>query len=213
MKTDELVSMLASGVTAVPQGVPRRRHAIALVWSLPAAFVFMAVSIGVRPDLAEALALPMFWMKLAFPAMLLGAAVFASIRLSRPGVPLGYASAAMIAPVMAMWLFAAVTLAGAAPAEYASLILGQNWAICPVMITMLAVPLFATLVWAMQGLAPTRPALAGAVSGLVAGAGGALVYALHCPEMTAPFLGVWYVLGMAIPTAAGALLGSHLLRW
>jgi hypothetical protein len=39
------------------------------------------------------------------------------------------------------------------------------------------------------------------------------VYALHCPEMAAPFLGIWYVLGMAIPAVLGAAVGSRMLRW
>jgi pimeloyl-ACP methyl ester carboxylesterase len=55
--------------------------------------------------------------------------------------------------------------------------------------------------------------IAGAAAGFAAGAAGALVYTLHCPEMTAPFLGIWYVLGMLIPTAVGAELGPSLLRW
>lgn len=42
---------------------------------------------------------------------------------------------------------------------------------------------------------------------------GALVYALRCPEMAAPFLGIWYLLGILIPTALGAMLGPPLLRW
>ena len=67
--------------------------------------------------------------------------------------------------------------------------------------------------WAMKGLAPTRLALAGAGAGLLAGALGALVYALHCPELAASFLAVWYVLGIAIPALAGALLGPRVLRW
>ena len=50
-------------------------------------------------------------------------------------------------------------------------------------------------------------------AGLLAGALGALVYALHCPEMATPFLAVWYVVGMAIPTVLGAILGPRLLRW
>ncbi|MFN7087304.1 MAG: NrsF family protein [Burkholderiales bacterium] len=29
----------------------------------------------------------------------------------------------------------------------------------------------------------------------------------------APFLGVWYVLGMSIPAVLGAPFGSRLLRW
>jgi hypothetical protein len=73
--------------------------------------------------------------------------------------------------------------------------------------------LFGAVLWAMKGLAPTRLALAGAMAGLLSGAGGALVYALYCPEMAAPFIGVWYLLGMLIPTALGALLGPRLLHW
>jgi hypothetical protein len=33
------------------------------------------------------------------------------------------------------------------------------------------------------------------------------------PELQAPFLAVWYVLGMAVPVAVGALLGPRVLRW
>ena len=73
--------------------------------------------------------------------------------------------------------------------------------------------MLAAALWAMKGLAPTRLVLAGAASGLLAGAIGALIYALHCTEMEAPFLGAWYVVGMLIPTAAGAVLGPFLLRW
>ena len=54
---------------------------------------------------------------------------------------------------------------------------------------------------------------AGAASGFAAGSIGALVYTLHCPELAAPFLGIWYLLGMLIPTAIGAWLGPRLLRW
>jgi hypothetical protein len=40
-----------------------------------------------------------------------------------------------------------------------------------------------------------------------------LVYSLHCPETAAPFVAFWYLLGISIPTAGGALLGPRLLRW
>ena len=65
----------------------------------------------------------------------------------------------------------------------------------------------------MKELAPTRLRLAGATAGLAAGSAAALVYCLHCPELAAPFVGFWYVLGMLIPAAAGALIGPRLLRW
>jgi hypothetical protein len=65
----------------------------------------------------------------------------------------------------------------------------------------------------MKGLAPTRLALAGAAAGLLSGSIGAAVYALHCPEMAPPFLGIWYLAGMLIPAAAGMVAGPRVLRW
>ena len=65
----------------------------------------------------------------------------------------------------------------------------------------------------MRGLAPTQTRLAGAAVGLLAGAIGAMAYTLHCPEMGAPFLAIWYVAGVLVPTVAGALLGPRMLRW
>jgi hypothetical protein len=65
----------------------------------------------------------------------------------------------------------------------------------------------------MRGLAPTRLRWAGAGGGFAAGAAAALVYSLHCPELAAPFVGMWYLLGMAIPMGVGAALGPRLLRW
>jgi hypothetical protein len=31
--------------------------------------------------------------------------------------------------------------------------------------------------------------------------------------MSAPFLAIWYVAGVVVPTVAGALLGPRMLRW
>lgn len=213
MKTDELISLLATSAQPVPSHVVARRFAIALGMGLPLATVLMLVTLGLRPDMAEAATELAFWMKLAFAACLAVAGLVATERLSRPGVPVGFAWAAMAAPVLALWLTAAIALLKAAPEQRMDLVLGDTWAYCPFNIAMLSVPLFAATFWCMKDLAPTRLALAGASSGLLSGALSALVYALHCPESTAPFVGVWYVLGIAMPTLAGALLGPRVLRW
>jgi hypothetical protein len=39
------------------------------------------------------------------------------------------------------------------------------------------------------------------------------VYGLHCPELATPFLGVWYVIGVLIPTLVGMAIGPKVLRW
>ena len=205
--------MLASGADAVDPLALRRRYALALGWSLAGTTVLMLTLLGARPDIAEAAHLMMFWMKLAFPAALLFGAMFATVRLSRPGARLGLVPLVIAAPVFAVWLFSAIVLLNAAPEDQHQLIFGNTWASCPLTIAALSVPMFGALIWTMKEFAPTRLAVAGAAAGLLAGAGGALVYALHCPEMAAPFLGIWYVLGMLIPAAIGAAIGSWALRW
>ena len=213
MKTDELLTMLAAGAGPVEPGATGRRYAGALGWGAFGATLLMAIVLGVRPDIAEAARLPMFWVKLAFPACLAAGALYAAARLSRPGVRLGRVPAALAAPVLAMWLLAAFVLATAAAGEREELIFGGTWNACPLFVALLSLPLFVAATWAMKGLAPTRLALAGAAAGLLAGSAGALICALHCPEMDAPFLAIWYLLGMLIPTAVGAVIGPRLLRW
>lgn len=213
MKTDDLLSLLAAQAAPVPAHAVGQRFAWALGGGLPAAALLMALTLGVRADLAQAAGGMMFWMKLLFAGSLALAALVAAERLGRPGMRLGAIWAALAAPLLLVWLAAAASLLQAAPAERAALLLGNTWRSCPFNIALISLPLFAATFWAMKGLAPTRLALAGAGAGLLAGALGALVYALHCPESAAPFLAVWYVLGIAMPTLAGALLGPRLLRW
>jgi hypothetical protein len=213
VNTDDLVRMLATGVAPADTGATARRYAAAILAGLGAAVLLMAALLGLNPDLARYVSLPMFWVKVGFPALVAVGGVVAAARLSRPGAPLSGLPTALIAPLVALWALAAVALVTAAPGQRTALILGKTWADCPFNIAMLSVPAFIAILWAMKGLAPTRLRLAGAGAGLLAGALGALAYALHCPELAAPFLGVWYVFGMLIPAALGALVGPRVLRW
>jgi hypothetical protein len=209
MKTEILVSMLATGVDSVERGAARRRLASAIGWGALGAVLLMAIMLGVRSDLWQSLALPMFWVKLAFPAALVAGSTVAVLRLSRPGARLGGLPAGLVAPVLALWALAALALLDAEPGERSTLVFGETWAVCPLNIAILSAPVFVATLWAVHGLAPTRLRLAGAAAGLLAGSVGALVYALHCPEMAAPFLAVWYVLGISVPVLAGALLAPR----
>jgi hypothetical protein len=213
MKTDELVSLLAASAAPVPTNAVGRRFTVAIGWGVAGALLLLLVTLGLSPDLAQNAGELMFWIKPAFAAGLALAALVAAERLARPGMRLGLVQAALAAPVLLLWLVAAVVLLNAAPGQRAELIFGETWKSCPFFIALISLPLFAAALWAMKGLAPTRLVHAGAAAGLLAGALSALLYALHCPESSAPFLAVWYVLGIAIPTLAGALLGPRLLRW
>lgn len=213
MKTDELVTLLATGAEAVDPHAPVRRLALAVGAGVLVAAVVMAGWLGVRASLVQDAALPMLWIKFAFVAWLAVGGWIAAMRLARPGATLAGVPVALIAPVLAMWVLAAVALSGAEAPQRAELFFGQTWNTCPLNIAVLSVPVFAAALWGMKGFAPTRPALAGAAAGLLAGAAGAVVYTFHCPELAAPFLGTWYVLGMLIPTALGAVIGPLVLRW
>lgn len=213
MKTDDLITMLATGAGAVDAGAPQRRFAVALGWGGIGALVLMAGLLGVRPDLPRMALEPMFWTKLAYCGALAAAALAVTARLGRPGARSGGVAAMLAIPLLAMWLLAAAALSGTAAPERDALVFGSTWRACAFNISLLSLPLFAALLWAMKGLAPTRPALAGAAAGILSGATAALIYSLHCPELGAPFLAIWYPLGMLIPAAAGAILGRQLLRW
>jgi hypothetical protein len=213
MRTDALVAMLATGGGAVEPNAADRRCATGIGWGALGAALLMAVLLDVRHDLAAAVLLPMFWVKIAFVACLAAGSLLAVLRLSRPGLQLAWVPGVLSAPVLAIWLLAAIVLARADPAQRAGLFFGDTWNSCPFLVAMLSAPVLVAVVWAMKGLAPTRLWLAGAAAGLLSGAVGALVYSVHCPETAAPFIGFWYLLGMLIPTAVGALLGPRLLRW
>ncbi|MBS0326923.1 MAG: DUF1109 domain-containing protein [Proteobacteria bacterium] len=213
MKTDDLIADLARGAGAVEPNAVARRYATAIGWGGFAATLVMALYLGVRPDLRTAALLPMFWVKLVFPGALFAIALALAARLARPAMPLGNLPRLLFVPLIAVWAIAAAELAGAQPASRAALVLGRSWSVCPLYITLLSAPIFAGAFWAMKRLAPTRLVRAGAACGLVAGGLGACIYALHCDEMSAAFLGSWYVIGMLIPTIAGAILGPKLLRW
>jgi hypothetical protein len=213
MKTEDLVTMLATGAGAVTPNQAARRYATAIAWGIAGSALLMAVLLGPRHDFAAAVLMPMFWVKTAFVTGFAAASLYAALRLSQPGASLARVPGVLGAPVLAIWLLAAVVLMRADAAQRKLLFLGSTWDSCPLLIALLSAPVFVAVVWATRGLAPTRLRLAGASAGLLSGAVGTMVYSVHCPEMDAPFIGFWYLLGMLIPTAVGTLLGPRLLRW
>ena len=74
---------------------------------------------------------------------------------------------------------AIATLANASPDERLPLVMGKSWLSCALSIAYESAPVLVGMLWAVKGLAPTRPAQAGACAGLASAAAGAVVYALH----------------------------------
>jgi hypothetical protein len=207
------MSLLATGLEPVDAGRPLRRLLVAWAMGMLVSLLLVAGILRFNVSLPRELTIPMFWVRAVFCASLAWVGVVAVRRLGRPGAQLGFVPLGLALPVVTMWLLAAAVLVNAPSPDRMPLVLGHTAAACPGLITLLAVPVFIALIWSLRGVAPTQLRLAGAAAGLAAGAGGALVYTLHCPELAPSFLGLWYVLGMLIPAALGAGLGPRLLRW
>ena len=213
MKTEALVSLLSRGPVQADTHAPTRRLALAVGPALLVAVLAMLTWLGLRPDLASAALLPMFWLKLVFPIALAFGAFAAAARLVRPGNAATGAWAAIAATVLIVWAMAFISLVQAPAGTRMAMVRGHTAIECVSSIALLALPLFAAALWAQRSSAPTRPRAAGAAAGLLAGSLAAAVYAPHCIEMALPFLAVWYVLGMLLPAALGALAGPRVLRW
>jgi hypothetical protein len=213
MKTDALIAMLARGPVGAERGVVPRRLLEASGVGLVLAAVAMFALLGPRPDLERAVALPMFWFKLAVPVLAATIAFAAASRLARPGDRARGAALAGAALLAALWAGAALEVVAAPTADRSAVVLGHSALPCVAAIAALSVPLLVALFVALRELAPTRLRAAGAAAGALAGGIAAAVYAIHCDEMTLPFVASWYVLGMAIPAALGALIAPRWIRW
>ncbi|WP_088280233.1 DUF1109 domain-containing protein [Ideonella sp. A 288] len=211
MKTSELVALLATGAGPAPRAVVARRL---LPVVLAGGALSAALAIGVLGLVPERmLAGQALWTKIAYSAALMLAAGWLASRLARPAAPTGAAWRWVAAVVAVMVLAALAALATMPGAERLRSLLGHSWSICPWTVLALSLPALAGTLWALRGLAPTRPRAAGAAAGLLAGAAGACGYAWACTEESTVFVAAWYTLGIGLTAALGALLGPRALRW
>lgn len=213
MNTDDFISLLASGVAPVDRRMLAKRFSGAVLAGLLGATLLVIAIMGVRPDLGQVMATPIFWAKIAFPLCLMIGALSMVMRLARPGIASGPGKILIVAAVASVWVGSIYVLLVAPPDDRVAIILGQTWKVCALNITLLSIPGFIAVFWALRGLAPTNLTLSGACGGLLAGSMATIAYSLGCPEMQIPFWGVWYLLGMLVPTVLGALLGRSWLRW
>jgi hypothetical protein len=213
MKTDDLVQSLSADLQPVARAAVARRLALGLGGGAIVSTVIMLAWIGPRPDLAHALTTTMFWVKFGYAALAGMILAAATSRVSRPGARLGLLALAIALPFVGMGAMGAMRLAMAAREAWHALLMGDSADVCPWRIFVIGLPLLAGALWAVRGLAPTRLTLAGLLAGGAAGALSALIYGFHCPETAAPFVAVWYTLGMALVAALGGALGARLLRW
>lgn len=213
MKTDDLINMLASGPDVAAPKVPLQKFALVVSSGVLLSVILMLTVLGLRPNMSELAMLPAFWIKMAFVVALAVCGWLAVTQLATPGARTKQLPLLIASPILLIWLLAAASMLNATPEQRADLFWGDTWHYCSWLIAALSLPIFIAILRVMRQMAPTRLRLAGAGAGFAAGAAATLIYSLHCPEIAAPFIGFWYVVGILIPSILGALIGPRILRW
>jgi hypothetical protein len=213
MKTNDLIAMLATEASATPTVSPLRRCAQATAAGVAVSLTLVLTLWGLNPELNALAHTQAFWVKVVWLVLTCTFAAPVVMHLARPGVVAGRGVWGIAAALVGMALLALMQVATVDAHTGMQLMLGRSWQECSASIAALSVPLLAALLWMLRDMAPTRPALAGASAGLMAGTLASLVYSLHCTETAYAFVAVWYVVGIAVMAGSGALMGLRLLRW
>lgn len=213
MKTDDLINLLGTHTEPVKSSHLRNTIFAAVAAGAAAALCLMLLTLGAPQTFSGGEGFGLKIAGLGLTLSLVAAGVWFLLKAARPGkfsrkpfIALGLLS--LVALVVAIAL-----LFSSHPATWSAMLFGPQWAACLLCIPFFALLPFTSLIWALRKEAPTSPAWAGAIAGLVAGALGAAAYTLHQPSTSIPFMVFWYLGPILICAAIGAMLGRRLLRW
>lgn len=211
MKTDDLIRTLAEDndwrTTATGTAL-----LIALVAAAPISLAIFLMALGVRPDFTSATHNPFFDLKFAVTLALAISAILVVLPLSRPGTALGGRAWLLLVPVALLVAGIAFDLTMPQSTSWSDRLVGTNSRVCLTAIPAMALPLLVAALIGLRHGAATRPALSGAMAGLMSGGLAATVYAAHCTDDSPLFVATWYSIGIAGLTAVGAAAGSRMLR-
>jgi len=212
MDTDQLIRTLAADNShhARPVGFVL---ALALLAAAPVSLLMFVTELGVRPDVMSAMHNPFFDLKFAVTLALASAAITVALHLSRPEASLHGWLWLLLIPVGL--LVAGISGEMMMPQRLPMMVrlVGNNSKVCMTAVPLMALPLLVAALIGLRHGAPTRPAIAGAMAGLLSAGLAATLYASHCEDDSPLFVATWYTIATAMVTAIGALLGSRVLRF
>jgi hypothetical protein len=212
MKTDDLINAIAADAETTRAPIERVVWIGAGVGVVVTALLYLSI-LPVRPNLMSAMGEWHFLLKWAFSLTLLATAMALMMRLARPQAVPGLDWLLLLGAPLVLTLGVITEMFAIPSSTWFQTMVGTNAWGCIVFVPILsALPLVVMLLVLRQG-ATTRPALAGAVAGLVAAGIAATFYATHCQNDSPMFLAAWYVLATLFVAAVGAALGTRLLRW
>jgi hypothetical protein len=212
METDQLIRTLAAD-NAQPARPVGFVLALALVAAAPVSILMFFMTLGVRPDVMTAMHNPFFDLKFAVTLALAIAAIAVSLHLSRPEALLrGWALLLLVpAGLLAAGIGGEMMMPQRLPMM--TRLVGNNSRACMLAITVFSLPLLTGALIGLRHGAPARPAVAGAIAGMLSAGLAATLYASHCTDDSPLFVATWYSIATALVTAIGALAGSRVLRF
>ena len=212
METDQLIRTLAADNAhrVRPVGFVL---ALALLAAAPASVAMLFAGLGVRPDLMTAMRNPFFDLKFVVTLALAIPAIAISLHLSRPEASLRGWKWLLLIPVGLLLAGIASEMMMPQRLPMMTRLVGNNSRLCMTAIPLMSLPLLVAALIGLRHGAPTRPAVAGAIAGLLSAGLAATLYASHCTDDSPLFVATWYTIATALVTAIGALAGSRVLRF
>jgi len=212
METDQLIRTLAADNPhrARPVGLILT---FALLAAAPVSVAMFMMALGVRPDVMTAMHNPFFDMKFVVTLAMAISAVAVSLHLSRPEASLkGWGWLLLIpAGILAVEIGSEMMMPQRLPMM--TRLIGSNSRVCMTAIPLLSLPLLVAALIGLRRGAPTRPAIAGAIAGMLSAGLAATLYASHCTDDSPLFVATWYTVSTVLVAAVGALAGSRVLRF
>ena len=212
METDQLIRTLAADNAhrARPVGFVL---ALALLAAAPVSVAMLFAGLGVRPDLMTAMRNPFFDLKFVVTLGLAIPAIAISLHLSRPEASLRGWKWLLLIPVGLLLAGIASEMMMPQRLPMMTRLVGNNSRLCMTAIPVMSLPLLVAALIGLRHGAPTRPAVAGAIAGLLSAGLAATLYASHCTDDSPLFVATWYTIATALVTTIGALAGSRVLRF
>jgi hypothetical protein len=212
MDTEQLIRTLAADNShrARPVGYVLM---LALLAAAPVSLIMFFGELGFRPDIMTAMHNPFFDLKFAVTLALAISSIAVALHLSRPEASLrGFGWFLLIpAGILAACIGGEMMMPQRVP--MVTRLVGSNSKICMTVIPTLSLPLLVAALIGLRHGAPARPALSGAIAGLLSAGFAATLYASHCTDDSPLFVATWYTLATALVAAVGALIGSRVLKY
>ena len=212
MQTEQLIRTLAADNAhrARPVGSVLT---LALLSAAPVSVAMFFAGLGVRPDVMTAMHNPFFDMKFVVTLAMAISAIAVSLHLSRPEASLRGWGWLLLIPAGILVLEIGSEMMMPQRLPMMTRLIGSNSRTCMTAIPLLSLPLLGAALIGLRRGAPARPAVAGAIAGILSAGLAATLYASHCTDDSPLFVATWYTIATALVATIGALAGSKMLRF